>query len=104
MFDFDSTPPTARIFPSGLNASDVTLRPIVPADIEPIMFVIIPVIADISGICGMLPGLAVLIVLSCPGVKPPCPLIIWLRLAIGEEDRSRTLLPEPVSHNEVSPM
>ena len=55
-FDFDSTPPIASVRPSGLKASDVTLRPIVPADIEPMMFVIIPEIAVMSGICGMLPG------------------------------------------------
>ena len=32
------------------------------------------------------------------------PLIIWLRPAIGEEVRSRTLLPETASHKEISPI
>jgi len=36
-FDFDSTPPAASILPSGLKANEVTERPIVPADIVPIM-------------------------------------------------------------------
>ena len=49
-FDFDSTPPIASVRPSGLKAREVTLRPIVPADIEPIMFVIIPAMAVMSGI------------------------------------------------------
>ena len=40
-FDFDSIPPLARIFPSGLNDTEVTFRPIVPAVIVPSMLVII---------------------------------------------------------------
>ena len=60
-FDFDSTPPIARIRPSGLNAKEVTVRPIVPADIEPMMFVIMLLMAERSGICGILPGLPRLI-------------------------------------------
>src|SRR5215831_1183773 len=49
-FDLDSTPPLARIFPSGLKDSEVTVRPMVPADIVPIMLVIIAARSAIFGI------------------------------------------------------
>ena len=57
IFDFDSTPPVAIVRPSGLNAMDVTLRPIVPADIAPIMFVIMADMSAMLGIVGIEPGL-----------------------------------------------
>ena len=34
----------------------------------------------------------------------PTPCIIWLIPAIGEEVRSRNLLPDAVSHSEMSPI
>ena len=49
-FDFVSTPPVANVRPSGLNASEVTVWPMVPADIAPIMFVIMALISAMLGI------------------------------------------------------
>src|ERR1044072_9251318 len=74
MFAFDSTPPVARMRPSGLKASDVTERPIVPADIVPITFVIIAAMSFMFGIVGIWPGLMFPILVTA---------------AIGEDVRSR---------------
>ena len=57
MFDLVTTPPVTNVFPSGLNASDVTVRPIVPAAIVPITFVIIAEMSAMFGICGICPRL-----------------------------------------------
>ena len=58
-FDFDSTPPVARVRPSGLKAAEVTVLPIVPAVIVPSTFVIIALMSAILGrfgIVGIEPG------------------------------------------------
>src|SRR5258708_39171181 len=55
--DFDSTPPVASVRPSGLKATEVTLRPIVPAVIVPSTFGIIAVMSATLGIAGIEPGL-----------------------------------------------
>src|SRR6476661_3460533 len=79
MLAFDSTPPVASTLPSLVNASDVTVWPIVPADMVPIVVVIIAAISAMFGMVGICPGLI------CVG---------GLKLAIGDELRSRSLLPD----------
>ncbi|HEX6729858.1 MAG TPA: hypothetical protein VF074_07595, partial [Pyrinomonadaceae bacterium] len=51
-FDFDSKPALANSRPSLLKVIDVTVRPIVPAEYEPIMFVTIAARASMLGITG----------------------------------------------------
>src|ERR1041385_4662897 len=76
---FDSTPPVASNLPSFVNASDVTVWPGVPAAIVPIVLVIIAAMSAMFGIVGIWPGL-----IAVGGLK----------LAIGDELRSRSLLPD----------
>ena len=49
----------------------------------------------------MLPDFPGFIFFNCAG---SIPFIIWLRFAIGEEVRSRNLLPVAESHSEISPV
>jgi hypothetical protein len=110
IFDFDSTPPVASVRPSGLKAIDVTLRPIVPADIEPIMFVIIAEMSAMLGIAGIEPGLPAPFIIArgsiipgliVPGLAGP---VIDPRLASGEDFNSRSRLPDAVSQSETWPI
>src|SRR5215208_6842716 len=78
MLAFDSTPPVASSLPSLVNASDVTVWPIVPADMVPSVFVIIEAISAMLGMVGIWPGLMV------GAVNVPA----------GDPVRSRSLLPD----------
>ena len=53
MFALESTPPIANVRPSLVKASEVTVRPIVPADMVPMTFVIIPAMSAMLGILGI---------------------------------------------------
>src|SRR6185369_1007736 len=79
MLAFDSTPPVASTLPSLVNASDVILPPGVPADIAPSVLVISAAMSAMFGIVGIWPGL-----IDVGGLK----------LASGDELRSRSLLPD----------
>src|SRR5439155_21151560 len=97
-FDFDSTPPVATILPSELNATDVTLRPIVPAVIVPRTFVTIALMSAMFGIVGMVgiePRLRGL------GIEPR--FGSGVMLASGDEVRLRRRLPEATSQSATSP-
>ena len=74
-----------------------------------IMFVIIAVMSAMFGICGMVPCLPAfpICALILPselrsGIAPGLPILpIALSLSIGEEVRSRNLLPDAVSQSEI---
>src|SRR5205807_8577102 len=85
-FDFDSTPPVATIFPSEVKATEVTLRPIVPAVIVPSTLVIIALMSAMFGIEPRLRGF---------GIEPR--FGSGVMLAIGDEVRLRRRLPEATS-------
>src|SRR5436305_4323410 len=93
-FDFDSTPPVASIFPSEVKATEVTLRPIVPAVIVPSTFVIIVLMSarfGIVGIVGIEPRLRGL------GIEPRFGSEVIL--ATGDEVKLRRRLPEATSQS-----
>src|SRR5215213_11291012 len=78
MLAFVSTPPVASSLPSVVNASDVTVWPIVPADIVPIVLVIIAAISAMLGMVGIWPGL----------------IVGAVNVPVGDPVRSRSLLPD----------
>src|SRR5437016_10858054 len=94
-FDFDSTPPVATIFPSEVKATEVTLRPIVPAVIVPSTLVIIALMSAMFGIVGIEPRLRGF------GIEPR--FGSGVMLAIGDEVRLRRRLPEATSQSATSP-
>ena len=104
----------ASVRPSALKAIDVTLRPIVPADMAPIMFVIIEdrsAMLGMLGIAGIEPDLPAPFMIARgliePGLIAPglvIPLVIELRLPSGEEVKSRSRLPDAVSQREIWPI
>ena len=98
--DFDSTPPLARTFPSGLNESEVTLRPIVPAAIVPSTLVIIAVMSAMLGMFGMF-GIDPRFMFPGFGNEPT--FGNELALCAGEDVSVFTMLPEATSHREISP-
>src|SRR5829696_502504 len=87
IFVFDSNPPVASVRPSLLNASEVTFRPIVPADRPPSTLVIIAEMSAMFGMIGIWPGL------MTGGVNE----------LIGDDVRSRSLLPDAASQSEICP-
>src|SRR5688572_17434232 len=100
--DFVSTPPVAKVLPSGLNASEVTVWPIVPADIAPIVFVIMALKSAMFGIAidpdFIAPGFMMVLGLIEVGIDPGLPSAP--RLANGDEVRSLILLPDWASQSE----
>src|SRR5215213_1190524 len=76
---FVSTPPLASTLPSLVKASDVIVWPIVPAAIVPSVLVIIAAMSAMFGMVGIWPGLIV---------------VGAVKFAIGDELRSRSLLPD----------
>src|SRR6185436_13344430 len=96
-FDFVSTPPVANVRPSGLNATEVTVWPIVPADVAPIIFVIMAPISAMLGITidpdFIAPGF-----MMAPGFIEPVGREPGLpsapRLPKGDEVKSRIRVPD----------
>src|SRR3989449_9701014 len=97
-FDFDSTPPVASIFPSEVKATEVTLRPIVPAGIVPGTVVGIALMSAMFGIVGMV---GIVARLRGLGIEPRVGSEVML--ASGDEVKLRRRLTERTSQSAPSP-